>query len=55
MGQVVASNNPAYPVGSLVTGLTGWQDYCVASDAMPLMPIPPEFQADPQRPSACWA
>src|SRR4051812_21368236 len=26
VGQVIRSNNPAYPVGSLVQGLTGWQD-----------------------------
>lgn len=26
-GRVVASNNPAYAVGDLLSGLTGWQDY----------------------------
>ena len=28
-GQVVESQRPAYQVGDLVTGLTGWQDYAV--------------------------
>lgn len=40
LGEVVASNNDNYPVGSLVNGLTGWQDYTVASDANPLMVVP---------------
>lgn len=39
LGQVVASNNPNYPVGQTVQGLVGWQEYAVASDAMPLMPV----------------
>ena len=28
-GRVVASNNPAYPVGASVMGLLGWQEYAV--------------------------
>ncbi len=28
-GRVVASNNPAYPVGAPVMGLLGWQEYAV--------------------------
>jgi NADPH-dependent curcumin reductase CurA len=39
LGEVVASNNPNYPVGQTVQGLTGWQEYVVASDAMPLTPV----------------
>ncbi|MGV0697653.1 NADP-dependent oxidoreductase [Mycolicibacter sinensis] len=39
LGEVVASNNPNYPVGQVVQGLTGWQDYVVVSDAMPLFPV----------------
>jgi NADPH-dependent curcumin reductase CurA len=41
LGEVVASNNPKYPVGQTLMGLTGWQEYLVASDAMPipLMPL----------------
>ncbi|MEO9013893.1 MAG: NADP-dependent oxidoreductase [Terrimesophilobacter sp.] len=39
LGQVVASNNPNYAVGQTVQGLVGWQEYAVASDAMPLMPV----------------
>lgn len=33
VGRVAASTNPAYPVGSLVRGLFGWQDYAVAAQA----------------------
>ena len=36
IGQVVKSRRDALPVGSLVAGLTGWQDYCVADD----LPMP---------------
>lgn len=39
LGRVVATNNPAYEEGALVQGLTGWQDYSVASDETPLMPV----------------
>jgi NADPH-dependent curcumin reductase CurA len=39
LGRVVASNNPRYEEGALVQGLTGWQDYFVTSDAMPMMPV----------------
>ena len=28
-GEVVASNNPRFPVGAKVQGAFGWQDYCV--------------------------
>ncbi len=28
-GEVVASNNPAFPVGAIVQGATGWQEYCL--------------------------
>ena len=41
VGEVVASNAADWPVGSLMTGLTGWQDYVVASPQMPLTPLPP--------------
>lgn len=30
VGDVVASRNPDFAVGDVVTGLFGWQDYCVA-------------------------
>ncbi|WP_046318796.1 NADP-dependent oxidoreductase [Mycobacterium sp. UM_Kg1] len=39
LGVVVASNNPRYPVGQTVQGLTGWQEYVVVSDTMPLAPV----------------
>ena len=40
LGRVVASKNPAYAEGQLVQGLTGWQEWFVASDAAPLLPVP---------------
>ena len=39
LGEVVESKNPHYSVGQLVQGLVGWQEYVVASDAMPLFPV----------------
>ncbi|WP_343572092.1 NADP-dependent oxidoreductase [Mycobacterium sp.] len=39
LGEVVASNNPNYAVGMTVQGLLGWQEYAVASDSAPLMPV----------------
>jgi len=39
MGQVVASNNPNYPVGQTVQGLLGWQEYAVLSDASMVNPV----------------
>lgn len=39
IGEVVASNNPNYSVGQIVQGLVGWQEYVVASDTTPLMPV----------------
>jgi NADPH-dependent curcumin reductase CurA len=40
LGEVVASNSPDYEVGQLVQGLTGWQDYLVASASAPLLAVP---------------
>ena len=40
LAEVVASNSPDYQVGQLVQGLTGWQDYVVASKSAPLMVMP---------------
>ena len=40
LGQVVASKHDAYPEGQLVEGLIGWQEWAVASDAAPLLPVP---------------
>ncbi|MEU8897241.1 NADP-dependent oxidoreductase [Nocardia sp. NPDC048505] len=31
VGEIVASDNPEYPVGAWVAGMVGWQDYAVAS------------------------
>jgi NADPH-dependent curcumin reductase CurA len=40
LGRVVESNNSAYPVGQLVVGLLGWQEWLVASGGTLLMPVP---------------
>ena len=47
LGEVIASNNPNFPVGSLVNGLTGWTDYAVISDANPLMVVPESAKSAP--------
>ena len=39
IGRVVASKHPAYEEGKLVQGFTGWQEWLVASDAAPLLPV----------------
>ncbi len=39
IGRVVSSNNPAFEEGKLYQGLIGWQDWFVASDSMPLIPV----------------
>jgi NADPH-dependent curcumin reductase CurA len=39
LGRVVASKHPAYAEGSLVQGLTGWQEWFVASDEAPMLPV----------------
>jgi hypothetical protein len=42
-GRVVRSNNPAFAVGDLVSGLLGWQDYAVMPSRGPAAPnkLPP--------------
>jgi NADPH-dependent curcumin reductase CurA len=49
VSQVVASNNPAYKVGDLVTGLVGWQDYTATDgEGMGMLtPIPPGLPVPP--------
>jgi len=47
LGEVIESKNENFPVGATVQGLTGWQDYIVISDALPLMVVPPEVNAPP--------
>lgn len=39
LGTVVASKHDAYREGQLVQGLVGWQEWAVASDATPLLPV----------------
>ena len=38
VAQVIASENPALPVGALVQGLLGWQEYCVGDPAAAIAP-----------------
>jgi NADPH-dependent curcumin reductase CurA len=40
LGEVVASNSPDYPVGQLLYGRTGWQEYMVASATDPMIATP---------------
>jgi hypothetical protein len=39
LGQVVASKHDGYREGQLVQGLVGWQEWAVASDSAPLLPV----------------
>jgi NADPH-dependent curcumin reductase CurA len=39
LGRVIESKNPNYPVGQIVQGLVGWQEYLIASDTMPLFGV----------------
>jgi len=39
-GRVVASNNPDYAVGDILTGLTGWQDYVAMNPKGRLSKLP---------------
>ncbi len=34
IGQVIESNDPALPAGTLMHGLIGWQDYCLTGKSM---------------------
>jgi NADPH-dependent curcumin reductase CurA len=40
VGQVVASKNADLPVGTLVNGMLGWQDYSITGPANPLQALP---------------
>ena len=44
LGTVIESNNDAYPVGTTVFGMTGWQQYAVLKGGVQVVPdgIPPE-------------
>lgn len=39
LGQVITSKHDAYREGQLVQGLLGWQEWAVASDSAPLLPV----------------
>jgi hypothetical protein len=41
-GEVVASRSSRYEVGQMVTGMTGWQEYCVADEGFGAMAPAPE-------------
>jgi hypothetical protein len=43
-GRVVASNNPDFAVGDIVSGLVGWQDYVVMNPKGQLNKLPPGAQ-----------
>ena len=47
LGRVVTSNHGKYAEGQLVQGLTGWQEWVVASDSAPLLPVPDLGGASP--------
>ena len=40
-GRIVASNNPDFPVGEIVSGLVGWQDYVAMNPKGHLNKMPP--------------
>jgi len=40
IGEVVASDNDAYPVGATVFGMLGWQEYAVTDPQSPLTVVP---------------
>ena len=42
IGEIVESRNDAYPVGRLVFGITGWQEYVIADSAARTMQLIPE-------------
>ncbi len=42
IGEVVESRNEAYPVGRLVFGITGWQEYVIADSGARTMQLIPE-------------
>jgi NADPH-dependent curcumin reductase CurA len=50
VGRVISSNTEKYAEGDLVNGLTGWQDYVVASekDGLPFVRIPKELNVPPE-------
>ena len=43
VGQVIASRNPGYPVGQLVQGGFGWQEYFLTNGMTEIGPIMPLF------------
>jgi NADPH-dependent curcumin reductase len=42
LGEIVASNDPSLPVGSIVNGLVGWQDYALVGEGAGMATVIPE-------------
>ena len=40
VGRVLSSNNPRYKEGDLVSGMTGWQEFCLAGKDFSVLPAP---------------
>jgi NADPH-dependent curcumin reductase CurA len=53
VAQVVASENPQYPVGTLVMGLLGWQEYAIGNRAGDFPPTPLPAGTPPEIPLGC--
>jgi NADPH-dependent curcumin reductase CurA len=50
VAQVVRSDNPQFPVGTVVQGLFGWQDYAVANHIGDIPPAPVPAGVPPEMP-----
>ncbi len=42
LGEVIESRNPAFPIGTLLTGMTGWREY-VVTDGIGYDPVEPSL------------
>ncbi|KAG0208761.1 hypothetical protein BGX28_000382 [Mortierella sp. GBA30] len=42
VSEVIRSKNPAFPVGTLVAGFIGWEEYSFITQARGLRPLPPD-------------
>lgn len=50
LAQIIRSNHPVYPVGSLVSGMVNWRDYLLIGEGTraQVMPLPPSLKAPPE-------
>lgn len=53
VAQVVESQNPAYPVGTLVMGLLGWEEFSIGNRAGAMAPVPLPAGTPPEIPLGC--